>query len=163
MTPYPFRQAFFYMFFFVLFFSCSAPVNKHEKMDKLKWLIGNWEINTPEGNYYESWKVINDSVYSGASYFISGKDTLSAETVSLEEREGELLYIPMVRDQNEGKPVTFRLTSSAEETYIFENPGHDFPQKISYRQLSADSLLAEVSGLVKGSERKEEFPMKRSK
>ena len=47
------------------------------------------------------------------------------------------------------------------EKMIFENPRHDFPQVISYAKTGANSLVAEISGVEKGKEHKETYPMKK--
>ena len=46
--------------------------------------------------------------------------------------------------QNSG-PVAFRLTEASDEHAVFENPAHDFPQKLHYRR-NGDVLRIEVSG-----------------
>ena len=50
-----------------------------------------------------------------------------------------------------------------QDTIVFENPQHDFPQIISYTKINADSLVAEISGSKNGQELKQTFPMKRVK
>lgn len=133
------------------------------ELEKAKWLIGEWQNNSPEGNATEVWKKENDSTFFGKSYFVIGKDTVSAETISLEQNGNQLFYIPTVKDQNAGKPVKFTLTSSTSNQLIFENPKHDFPQKISYTQITNDSLLAEISGMMNGKQNSQKFPMARVK
>jgi hypothetical protein len=44
---------------------------------------------------------------------------------------------------------------------VFENPQHDFPQKVGYQRGGPGSLLAWVEGTEKGQTRKIEFPYKR--
>ena len=94
---------------------------------------------------------------------MAGNDTVSSESISLEERSKELFYIPTVKNQNEGKSIIFTLTSLATNQLIFENPTHDFPQKITYTQVTHDSLVAVISGVVNGKEVFQNFPMARTK
>lgn len=94
---------------------------------------------------------------------LRGGDTLVRETISLEMRDGELYYIPTVKDQNSAQPVLFRRIASGPDSIVFENPAHDFPTMIKYVRVSADSLLAEISGMSGGQLRKREFPMSRVK
>ncbi|MGK4567578.1 DUF6265 family protein [Flavobacterium sp. 3HN19-14] len=103
----------------------------------------------------------NDSTLIGSSFFIQNKDTVFAEQIALEERDGELTYIPTVSEQNEGKPVAFKMTSSTKNQMIFENPSHDFPQKITYNLVGKDSLIAEISGIKGGTQSAETFKMKK--
>jgi len=135
----------------------------YTQLQKAAWLAGTWENATPEGTLTESWSWQNDSVMSGASYFINGKDTFSSETIRLEQSGTEVYYIPTVKDQNAGKPVKFRLTSSTDKMLVFENPEHDFPKKITYNHVNDSSLVAEISGTVNGELHAEQFPMWRKK
>lgn len=140
----------------------QAP-QTYEELNKAGWLIGGWENNSPEGRAIETWEKKNDSIYAGKSYFIMGKDTVSEESIVLEQHGKQLLYIPTVKDQNEGKPVTFSLTYSTNQQLVFENPQHDFPQKIAYTQITHDSVWIEVSGMVEGKLQAQNYPMTRVK
>ena len=57
-----------------------------------------------------------------------------------------------------GQPsAEFRSTKVGERTIVFENPSHDFPQRIGYESQGADVLLAWVEGPVKGETKRVEF------
>ena len=94
---------------------------------------------------------------------IAGPDTLSSETVSLQQTASGVFYIATVKGQNNDKSVPFKLTSATTTHLIFENPTHDFPQKITYTKISADSMVAEISGKVNGKASAQQFPMRRVK
>jgi hypothetical protein len=126
-------------------FSCQQKTTFSE-LEKANWFLGRWENKTPEGTFSEEWKVENDSLYLGESYFINNNDTLFAETVRLEQRKNDLFYIVSVPNQNEEQPVAFKLTSSTVDYLVFENPEHNFPKKITYKLVTKDSLYAEISG-----------------
>lgn len=132
-------------------------------IEQAAWLQGAWCMQSKQGIILETWEQLNDSVYAGRSYYITGKDTVPAETISLQQRSGKLYYIPTVNNQNEGKPVNFAATTVADDHFVFENPGHDFPQKISYTRISPDSMVVEISGISKGKQHSIKFPMKRLK
>ena len=44
---------------------------------------------------------------------------------------------------------------------VFENPKHDFPQRIRYR-LKGDTLHARIEGTINGKERAIDFPYQRA-
>ena len=134
---------------------------KFAELEKANWFLGRWENNSPEGNLSEIWKKENDSTFFGQSYFVIKNDTIFAEHVSLEERNGKLSYVVTVPNQNDEKPVAFELTSSEASTLIFENPKHDYPNKIIYNQVGTDSLVAEIRGMKDGKEKNEFFRMKK--
>ena len=149
--------------------SCETNHNKLSEqtvttnpLENENWLIGKWGSKEEGVETTEIWGKENDSVYAGSSYSIKmGTDTISFERIRLEKQTGKWMYIPVVNSQNKDKIIKFALTSSNHDELIFENPQHDFPQKISYKLIHKDSLLAEISGVYKGKEQSEKFPMHR--
>ncbi len=141
----------------------KTPVGKTLILKKAEWLLGKWATDWKGGWLQESWERLNDSTYIGTSIFIKGTDTMSPETIRLEQHGNALFYMPIVRNQNDGKPITFKLTLIKVHELTFENPAHDFPQKIRYKQITANSMEAEISGAVKGIVHAELFKMARVK
>ncbi|RPD39365.1 DUF6265 family protein [Chitinophaga barathri] len=143
---------------------CCCLFNGAEKqIGKAAWLIGTWENKTSRGVTYETWNKLNEDEFQGKSYALKGKDTVVFETVQLLQKNDRLYYIPVVTGQNAGLPVTFTLKQGMGAQLVFENPAHDFPQTVSYQQINADSLVAEISGNKNGQFRKISFPMRRVK
>jgi hypothetical protein len=99
----------------------------------------------------------------GKGYLVDAGDTIFSEDLKLEHINGEVFYIPVIEGQNKEEEVRFKLISSADNRFVFENKEHDFPQHIIYQQLPGDSLLARVEGEVKGDLKSEVFKMKRIK
>jgi hypothetical protein len=141
----------------------SLPANNYSRTKGFDWLVGTWENQTKDGTLTEAWEKMNDSTFKGQSYFVSGTDTSFSESISLVQRNGELLYIPSVKDQNDGMGISFRLITMNEKDLIFENAGHNYPQRISYHHVSNDSMTAKISGNKGGELKSELFPMKRKK
>lgn len=141
----------------------TAPVAEApNKMAKAEWLLGAWDNTMPEGTLTEKWEKVNDSVMHGESHFVmGGKDTVFAEHINLESTNGKLAYVVTIPGQNGDKPVRFDMTTSNENQIVFENPQHDFPNKIVYNKIGNDSLTAEISGMKKGKPASEQFAMKR--
>jgi len=142
--------------------SCKKNKNTN-KLHVADWLIGSWENQMEEGRLTETWEKVNDSLYSGKSYFIKDKDTLDNEVIHLMQKGNDLFYIPIVKGQNNDEPVVFSATSASASQMVFVNPKHDFPQKITYRKVNNDSLVAEISGLDQGRNARETYPMSRKK
>jgi hypothetical protein len=140
---------------------CAWTTKQANDIKKAKWLIGTWENKTSKGIIYETWMKTNDNELLGRSYIVKEKDTIVLENIRLAQEQGKLFYIPIVKNQNEGLPVRFATKTNSETQLIFENLEHDFPQIISYTNISADSLVAEISGTKNGQKRKQVFPMKR--
>ncbi|SEL79617.1 DUF6265 family protein [Parapedobacter koreensis] len=144
-----------------LIICCGWTERQIDEIKKAEWLFGTWENKMPKGSLYETWSQLNDGEFLGKSYFLNDGDTILFETVRLLEKEQKLYYIVSVANQNDGLPVSFASTAVTDNVLIFENPQHDFPQVITYTKINADSLVAEISGMANGQERKQLFPMKR--
>jgi len=141
----------------------KTETDKYSQFQKTIWLIGNWQKQTEKGVLTESWQKLDDSTLVGQSYFIVGPDTLSSESIRIEQRNRKLFYIPTVQGQNNGLAVNFTLTSATDSAMIFENAEHDFPQKITYMKVKDDSLHAEISAIANGKLKSQRFLMGRTK
>ena len=137
--------------------------NNHPKitLQDVAWLLGTWENKTAKGSTFENWTKTTNNLFSGKSYALKGSDTMVFEQMELVAKNNNLFYIPTVKNQNGGQPVSFALKSSTKQSMVFENKTHDFPQLITYTKINNDSLVAEISGTKNGKSRKIQFPMKR--
>jgi hypothetical protein len=134
---------------------------KKHPLERAYFLIGKWQNNSE--TITEMWEKESDSVLLGKSYSLRNADTVSSERIRLEAHGEAVFYIPVVKNQNAGEAVKFKLVSSDANQLVFENSAHDFPQKISYSLITTDSLFAEISGMYKGQQQSEKFPMHRVK
>jgi len=142
----------------------EATAAKTRLINKAEWVLGSWQQVTDKGYTIEVWKQQSDTDFAATSYtIVNDTDTVYAETIRLVQRDTALFYIPTVIDQNDRKPVEFKLSSITDQQMIFDNPLHDFPQRITYRSMTKDSLYAEISGVLNGSQRVVPFPMTRMK
>jgi len=140
----------------------AKPQQKKKLLNQTLWLVGEWQHPTSRGILHEHWKSVGDSALAGRSFILKGTDTVVIETIRIRQNAKGLWYIPTVSNQNNGQPVPFKLKEITDSRFVFENREHDFPQQISYSRITADSMVAEISGSVKGKPRSERFPMHRS-
>lgn len=142
----------------------SSPEKKQEKsrLEKAAWLLGSWKNNSDQGTMTETWIKDHADSYSAKTYFVIGQDTVFRELSKLEETGSNLQCVISIEGENDEKPVTFKMTKQSEQNLVFENPKHDFPQKITY-QCKEDSIIAEISGMQDGKFVKERFGMVRVK
>ncbi len=145
----------------VLVVFCSWTIGFENQIKNASWLIGTWENKTSRGSIYETWAKVNDHEFLAKSYALKEKDTMVFEQIRLVQEAGKLFYIPTVKNQNGGLPVRFALKTMNDTILVFENPQHDFPQVISYAKIDRDHLIAEISGVKNGQQRKQTFPMQR--
>jgi hypothetical protein len=123
----------------------------------MKWLVGKWQQTIKEGTLYENWTMATVDSMAGVSGLINGKDTLVSERIALTFKEGTIIYSPTVSGQNNNQPIPFKLTRSTADSFIFENPSHDFPSVISYVRINTDSMIATISGNPGGKPMSESF------
>ena len=149
----------------ILLFIVTCCQNKSEKkfdkLEKMNWLVGDWEQKLPDGTIRETWTRQNDSTFSGTSFFINAKDTVHFETIKLHQNIGKFVYSATIVGQNNEEPIDFKLTSDAENTFIFENPSHDYPQKITYKKLGNNNVIITISGKQQGKISQESYSIKK--
>ena len=109
------------------------------------WLAGTWSNTLRGEESVEVWSRPEHGAMSGHGASIRDGRTLFWEGLTMVEEQGSVTYLPFPA----GRPnsVTFELTKLAPGHLVFENPEHDFPQLIEYRQLAPDHLRIHLSGI----------------
>lgn len=139
----------------------SGSVPAGTVFTRLLVLEGTWKMETRKGPLFEQWQKFDENTLRGLSYRISGNDTLLLERLELVNRRDGIFYLPAVVNQNDGKPVSFKLVLSEGSRFVFENKEHDFPQRIIYSVVTADSIVARIEGISKGKEASSDFYYRR--
>ena len=125
--------------------SCDRTPPPPKDLSELDWIIGKWKVG--EGRNFETWTKINDQYYFGRNFRIYGKgDTAVQETIDLVLKDDEILYIPTVKSPKGDREVPFKMVSDSDKYFIFENPKHDFPKKISYTKFDKNTVRARIEG-----------------
>lgn len=133
-----------------------------QRINKLGWMLGEWEKAMPNGSFIEKWQKETDTSYIGEGTFTTNNgDVMFSEKLRLEQHGDELWYIPTVAEQNNGKPVLFKESKLVDNEVVFENPEHDFPQLIVYKRTSDSTLYARIEGMQGGQKAMEEFNFKK--
>jgi hypothetical protein len=98
-------------------------------LDDLAWMTGHWRSESERGVSEELWMPPEGSVMLGLNRVIPPGKRAFFEFLRIEDREGTIEYIA----QPGGDASTsFRLVSVDGKRAVFENPDHDFPQRITY-------------------------------
>ena len=132
------------LIFALTFLACiSAAVDTDNKtFKKLYALEGTWKMNTKRGAICEEWKKMDNNYLQNKGYMIKGNDTIISERVALTNTAAGIFYTSTVEDQNNKQPIAFKMTGSENNSFVFENPAHDFPKRIVYKLITADSIHA---------------------
>lgn len=136
----------------------SGFAQPDSRVEEFDWLAGCWESRSDRGVYHEIWMKPEGGSQLGVSRNIRAGKTVDFEFIRLVEEGGVVYYIAKPANQAE---VKFKLVRLEDKYAIFENPDHDFPQRIIYQQKEDGSLHARIEGTRNGKERGIDFPMKR--
>ncbi len=111
----------------------------------LAWLAGSWTCDDGKTVSDEHWTRPAGGSMVGMSRTIARDRTVFHEFMIIEETDdGGVVMTVTVRDAKAGVP--FKLVKSGEKEAVFENPKHDFPQRIIYKRDSAEALSARIEG-----------------
>jgi hypothetical protein len=123
------------------------------------WLSGCWTAVGAEAGSGETWLAPAGGTLLGISRTVKGGKTVAHEFMQIREIEpGRIAFIALPSGQSE---ATFPLVSLTGQEAVFENPQHDFPQRVIYRR-DKDLLTGRIEGLRNGQVRGIDFPLKRA-
>ena len=116
----------------------QAPVSVAD----LAWMAGAWENAEGERWTEEVWVAPRGGMMMGLSRAGRGETVREFEYIRLQAgADGVPVYWA---SPGGGPAVGFRLVASDAASATFENPAHDFPQRIHYRR-DGDRLVATIS------------------
>ena len=141
-------------------FCVSASSGRQKSgVERLDWMSGCWASDDGRERIEEYWTKPAGSMI-GLSRTVAGGKTVFIEYALIGETKGEIAYTVLLG--MDARPVSFTLMRSSNTEAVFENPAHDFPQRIIYRRESKDSLFARIEGQEKGVSKGIDFHYKRT-
>lgn len=122
-----------------------AQAGPSARVADLGWMSGRWETEAANGRWVEeSWSDARGGVMLGVSRTVSGERLREFEFLRIQLGEdGVPAYLAQPGGQS---PVAFRLSAHDATSATFDNPQHDFPQRIVYRR-TGDTMVATISAL----------------
>ena len=127
-------------------------------IDQLRFLTGCWERRTPRGTVEERWSTPKGGMMQGMGRTFRGDSLVEYEFVLIRETAGRVVYEAHPSGQ---APNTFPAKTITDSLVEFEDPAHDYPQRVGYRKAGADSLIAWIDGTTPRGPRRVEFPYAR--
>lgn len=143
---------------------CSiASQDVKPTIQSLAFISGCWEINTPEKKRLvsEQWMSPVGDAMVGMSRTVRNEKMGAYEFLRIVEDASGINYIS--RPSQNKEDTAFKLVKSATNEATFENPTHDFPQRIIYKLTQPDQLWARIEGTMNGKMNGVDFPMTRAK
>jgi hypothetical protein len=115
------------------------------RVTDLAWLSGRWATEADGGALTEeSWSEPRGGIMLGFSRSGTAERLREFEFLRIQAGEDD---VPAYLAQPGGRPaVAFRLVAHGAASATFENPQHDFPQRIRYER-QGDSMTATISRL----------------
>ena len=123
----------------------------------VSWIAGCWEINDTarERVVQEQWMKPAGGVMLGMARTIRAGRLVNWEFTRLIEKDGSVFYV--AKPSQNAAETFFKLVKSSPNEAVFENPEHDFPQRIIYRR-SGDKLTARIEGTNNGKPAAMDYP-----
>lgn len=146
------------LLFFLTLLVSSCSDSPSDQIVSLKKLEGTWESM---GNvlFYEQWEIIDDTTMRGLGFSVNNNDTVYNEQLYIQKDDNSVNYIAIVWKQNNAEPVLFQLIKSDDDYFVFENPLHDYPNRIIY-DFKSDSVFMVQLETMKGTKQRS-FRMKK--
>jgi hypothetical protein len=128
-----------------LLLAAAAPA---EGVSSMGWISGAWVERKADGAWTEEyWTPPRGGLMIGAG--LTGKGDVVRHFEHMRIAKGSDGKIAFYGMPNGGPAVIFPLVKQSPDHIVFENPGHDYPQRVAYRR-SGDRVIATVS-LIDGS------------
>ncbi len=129
------------------------------RVTQFNWLSGCWAFATDTGRYEEIWTAPSGNSMLGVSRRLENGYTREYEYMRIvTSGGGGFDFIARPKDSEE---TSFNASSFSDKKVVFENPDHDFPQKITYELVAPDQVHARIEGPSKGHTMTLNFPLKR--
>ena len=129
-------------------------------LDRLTWLAGCWERRGASSIVEEQWMAPRGGMMLGMGRVVRNGAVVDYETMRIEQRGDTLVFVANPSGQAEAE---FTAAAIDDDGVVFENPDHDFPQRIVYRHAAGDSLHARIEGVSDGAVRGVDFHMGRTR
>jgi hypothetical protein len=144
----------------VLAMSIMTSAINAQSIDGLSWLSGCWALENAEAGTIESWLAPAGGMLLGVSRTVKSGKTVAYEFMQIHAlANGTLAFTAKPSNQSE---ATFTLLRAGQREVVFENKTHDFPQRVGYRLVGPDALMARIEGTRNGKERAIDYPMRRT-
>lgn len=130
-----------------------TAIKQDFKLEELAWMAGAWMSEEKGQRMEEHWMTPAGGVMVGMNR-TAGTGKTFFEYLRIEAGREGLVY--QASPMGQSPPTPFHLVELGKQRVVFENPKHDFPQRIIYRR-EENKLHARVEGKENGQERAEEW------
>jgi hypothetical protein len=136
----------------------STAAAQTRSLADVQWMVGCWERTTRTGKGVELWSAPQGGMMMGVAYAVTDTSVREGEQLRMWVSGDTLVYEAHPSSQAR---TLYKTTVPVSGEVTFENPQHDFPQRIVYRRVGTDSLIARIEGDRANRMRPITYPFKR--
>ncbi len=137
----------------------ATPPAPAAPIDRLGWMTGCWMQVRTNGRVDEQWMAPGGGVMLGMSRTLKDGKVREYEFLRIAPgADGRLSFIANPSGQAE---AAFPLKDLTDDTVVFEDPAHDFPQRILYKRIDANTIIGRIEGQIGGVARSTDYPYTR--
>lgn len=130
------------------------------QLSPVGWLAGSWAADNGATITEEHWTQPFAGTMLGMNRTVAGGKTVFFEYLRIEKTPDGIIYWASPKGRAPATP--FKLIERGDQRAVFENPDHDFPQRIVYER-NGDQLRGRIEGLQRGQPATEEWVWRKIK
>jgi hypothetical protein len=131
----------------VLFSAALAAQGTKPAIADLAWMAGSWTGESRGIQMEEHWTAPKGNSMIGIHRDVGKGRTMLFEFLRIEQQGDQIVYLSMPNGRSPATP--FALKEISGRRVVFENPKHDFPQRIIYWK-DGNDLRARIEGTMNG-------------
>lgn len=133
----------------VAWFVSAISIAAEQELESLSWMVGSWVERKDARETEEHWIAPKGGLMLGVNRTVTSAGKSSFEFLRIAKTAAGISYFASPGGR---PPVEFPLVESGETRAVFENPKHDFPQRIIY-EMDGGALKARIEGTIGGQQR----------
>lgn len=131
------------------------PATRPQDLAQLAWITGSWVMEKGDLRVEEHWTEPRAGTMFGVGRTMKGDRTVFFEFLRIESTPDGIVYFASPRGRAPATP--FKAVEIADGKAVFENPDHDFPNRVTYWRAADGSLAARVDGKRNGRDASESW------
>lgn len=147
----------------LLFLARTSPMHGQatkSRVSDLAFMAGCWRGVTASGTTIEEfYSGPSSNMIVGATRYVRDGRTVDFEFTRIDQTDSGVVITPHPKGV---RSVSFATKELAAGRIIWENPTHDFPQRILYTRVAGDTLVARIEGRTPRGGRALEWRMARA-
>ena len=134
------------------------PKTKGQIAD-LAFMAGCWRGLTRSGTTIEEfYSAPSSNMIVGTTRYLRDGRTVDFEFTRIDQTDSGVVITPHPKG---ARSASFAPVTVERDRVVWENPTHDYPQRILYRRVAGDTLVARIEGRTPSGDRAAEWRMAR--